>query len=245
MAPLYSMAFTIPALIICNNLAVKKNIAGYGIQPTKIVVIPAFSRQYLTYTPVALPHECERLLSRYRRVAVSYFFHRPEFFVDSMMEALREVSRTDRGLGLVLIGADTKSAAITRMIEEMGLKERTYLAGDLPHDEFMSVLARVHAFVRTPKKDGVCSSVLEALSLRVPVVASENGSRPPGVVTFRPDDARDMTEKLRYVLANYDAVRARIPRPNVSDTVRQEAELLVSLSVGADIMRVSALHETG
>ncbi len=230
MAPFYRLAFAIPRLIICNSAAVKENIAGYGIAPGKIVVIPAFSGQYLDYTPAALPPECERLMSRYRRIVVSYFFHRPEFFIDSMMEALGQVARADRDWGLVLIGGDTRSEAITRMIERAGLKERTCQAGDLPHDTFMSVLARSHVFVRTPKKDGVCSSVLEALSLGVPVVASENGSRPPGVVTFRADDAADLAEKLRYVLGNYDAVRARLDRPAVRDTVREEADLLVRAS---------------
>jgi len=38
----------------------------------------------------------------------------------------------------------------------------------------------------------VCSSVLEALALKTPVVASENGSRPEGVITYENQNIDDM-----------------------------------------------------
>lgn len=232
LAPFFRAVFVLPRTIICNSEAVRASITTYGVRNDKIVVIPAFSEQYLGYEPRAVPAEVERLSARYGRLIAAYFFHRPEFFVESMMDGLRELASADRRWALVLIGGDARSAAITRLVERAGLSERTYQAGDLGHDEFMSVLSRVHVFVRTPKKDGVCSSVLEALSLGVPVVASENGSRPPGVVTFRPNDGADLAEKLRYVLSHYEACRSRIGRPAVRDTVKEEADLLVALSAG-------------
>jgi len=83
-------------------------------------------------------------------------------------------------------------------------------------------------YVRTPSKDGVCSSVLEALSLGVPVVASENGTRPASVITFRPDDAADLAAKVSEVLEREAEVRRALVTPTIRDTVTDEARLLVT-----------------
>ncbi len=55
-------------------------------------------------------------------------------------------------------------------------------------------------YLRTHLSDGVCSSVLQALSLRVPVVAIENHSRPPGVITYPPHNVEGLADLLDDVL---------------------------------------------
>jgi glycosyltransferase involved in cell wall biosynthesis len=112
----------------------------------------------------------------------------------------------------------------------MGLEKHVLLAGDLPHDEFMTLMTRARLYLRTPKKDGVCSSVLEALSLNVPVVASENGTRPTGVITFKPNDGEDLAAKVSHVLEHNDAIRRTLVPPPIRDTVLDEANLLVGIS---------------
>ena len=108
------------------------------------------------------------------------------------MESLRKAALGLQDMGVVLIGGDAHSEALNAMIAREGLKEFVYRAGDLSHDQFMTVVSQAHFFVRTPQKDGVSSSVLEALSLRIPVIASENGTRPSGVITFQAGDAADL-----------------------------------------------------
>jgi glycosyltransferase involved in cell wall biosynthesis len=134
-------------------------------------------------------------------------------------------------MGLILIGADTQAGTVSRMLQKAGLRQLVYQAGDLSHDQFMTLISKVHLFVRTPAKDGVSSSVLEALSLRVPVIASENGARPSGVITFRANNADDLAEKLLDVWNNYDAVKSQTLPPQIQDTVEDEAELLLKLAL--------------
>jgi hypothetical protein len=57
---------------------------------------------------------------------------------------------------------------------------------------------------------------LESLGLKIPVVASENGRRPAGVVTYNDTDANDMVEKLRFVRDHYAKVRESL-RPDAGD----------------------------
>jgi glycosyltransferase involved in cell wall biosynthesis len=128
------------------------------------------------------------------------------------------------------MGADAGSQAAVDRIRQLGLDNHVLLTGDLPHDEFMTLITRAKLYLRTPKKDGVCSSVLEALSLNVPVVASENGTRPSGVVTFRPNDAEDLAAKVGDVLEHNEAIRRALVPPPIRDTVLDEANLLLGIT---------------
>jgi glycosyltransferase involved in cell wall biosynthesis len=231
MAPLYALAFALPERIICNSDVVKRRIETYRVAGDKIVPIPAFSRQYLKYTPVPLPQELQEFLKRRNPIIVSYFFLRPEFFVESLVDALRRVALEVPNVGAVLIGADTRSEQVAEMVDKAGLKESVYHAGDLSHDQFMTLVAEAHLFIRTPQKDGVSSSVLEALSLKIPVIASENGTRPPGVVTFQAGDAADLACKVLDAWRRYHAVRSQTVPPPIQDTVEEEAALLLNFAL--------------
>ncbi len=75
----------------------------------------------------------------------------------------------------------------------------------------------------------MASSVLEALALRVPVVACENGTRPPGVVTYPAEDAAGLAAAVEQVLANHAAVAASLESLEPPDTVADEVALLTSV----------------
>jgi glycosyltransferase involved in cell wall biosynthesis len=234
-APWYALAFALPRVIVCNNEAVKARILEYGVPPEKVVPIPAFSGQYLEYRTVPLPDELESFLLRHRPVISSYFFLRPEFFVESLMDALGRIAAQLPDAGFVLLGGETRTEQMTAMIAAAGIADRVHAAGDLDHDAFLSLVARCHISIRTPAKDGVSSSVLEALSLGIPVVASENGTRPASVITFPRGDGAALAETVERVWRDYDACRSRVVRPPIRDTVVDEARLLLSLALpGAD-----------
>lgn len=55
------------------------------------------------------------------------------------------------------------------------------LCGDVPHGTTLQAIARSNLMLRTTLYDGDAVSVREALHLGTPVVASDNGMRPPGV----------------------------------------------------------------
>ncbi|HEV2732448.1 MAG TPA: hypothetical protein VGV15_20650, partial [Terriglobales bacterium] len=77
--------------------------------------------------------------------------------------------------------------------------------------------------------------VLEALALGMPVVASENERRPAGVVTYRDEDAADMSAKMVYVTEN-GALRARtlssVSRDDFQDNVSRMADWLTEEPLG-------------
>ena len=104
------------------------------------------------------------------------------------------------------------------------------LLGSGTRDLFLTVLGRADLYVRTPLTDGVCSSVLEALHLGVPVIAADNGYRPENVITFAGGSEDDLLDKLKYASARLGEIRERIrgTKTEPEDTV----EKLVSIIEG-------------
>ncbi len=112
-------------------------------------------------------------------------------------------------------------------LKELEKKGTVLLVDNLDHNQFMTLLSKTDIYLRTPVSDGVASSVLEALALKVPVVASDNGRRPHGVIVYDAEDVYDLESKIKYVLANNDKVKHDIIVPVIRDTVKDEIDLLV------------------
>jgi len=226
LTPLYKLIFTLPRTIICNNEAVKKNIAGYGINPNKIVPIQAFSKQYLNFEKAELKPEAETFFKEHDPVICSYVFFRPEFFIEDMIHAVARLVKKYPEFGLIIMGSEMGSEDIRELIKKLDIEKNVLLAGDQDHDSFLTIMTRSKLYLRTPFKDGIASSVLEALSLDVPVVACNNGSRPPGTITYENRNVDDMVEKIQYVLENYDEVVNNIVHPDIKDTIVDEIRIL-------------------
>jgi glycosyltransferase involved in cell wall biosynthesis len=229
--PLFWLLFTIPRRIICNSDAVAACIAGYGISRRKIAAIPAFSRQYLEYTPAVLPAQVEEFLARYGRVVFTYVRMRPLFYPTTLIDGMAAVMKRDPDVGLMICGMaghadEGVQPAFEAAIARHQVGDRLCLLDDLDHDAFLTVLQRSSLYLRTPITDGVASSVLEALALGVPVVACENGTRPAGVVTYPASDAEAMSAAVEQVLARRAGSAAEATRLEVPDTLVDEIAVL-------------------
>jgi glycosyltransferase involved in cell wall biosynthesis len=232
LAPLYWLLFTIPRHVICNSEAVKEKIRGYGIPARKIVPIPAFSRQYLEFTPTTLPTELEAFLARYPTIVFAYIRLRPLFYPLTLVDGMAALTARRSDVGVVLCGAwgghfepDLKQAFEAR-IAEHGLGERLCILEDLDHDAFLTALQQSALYLRTPITDGVASSVLEAIALGVPVVGCDNGTRPKGVVLYPAEDAAAMAEAVEHVIVNRAATVDAQAGLDVGDTLADEVALL-------------------
>jgi glycosyltransferase involved in cell wall biosynthesis len=233
LVPFFWLLFTIPRRIICNNQAVKTRIAEYGISPGKISPIPAFSQQYLEFEPVALGDALEKFYDRFPFVLFCYLHLQASYYPDVLIAAFAEVARVRADVGLVLCGLmghreETLWRDLQESMTRLAVRERIAVINDLNHDEFLTALSRSSAYVRTVPGDGVSSSVLEALALRVPVVAAENGTRPAGVLTYEATSPGALANRLVHVLDARDEIAAGIPVPTVADTLEDEARLLLA-----------------
>ena len=231
-APLYWLLFLLPRTIICNSEAVKACIGQYGVPASKITPIPAFSSQYLEHAPTALPAGLESFYARYPQVVFAYIRLRALFYPVTLADGIARICARRSDVGVVLCGAtaghfdpEVKSAFEQRM-RDHSLAERVCLLEDLDHDAFLAALQRSAVFLRTPITDGVASSVMEAIALGVPVVACDNGTRPPGVVLYPAEDADKMADAALYTIEHRADVVAAQAMPEVRDTVTDEVAVL-------------------
>jgi glycosyltransferase involved in cell wall biosynthesis len=223
------LLFTLAGGVACDSADIKQAIVDYGIRPEKVTAIATFSSQYLSFTPAPLSPEIETFLAKRDPVFFSYVSFRAEYRLEVLREGMAKFRKLYPNAGFVWLGFPEKEMPPARkFIADWPADERAslLLLGNLTHDEFLTLMSRSFACLRTPACDGVAASVLESLTMGVPVVASENGRRPAGVVTYDEMDSDDMVAKLCYVAQNYDQVKARTRLSEADDNVGLMADWL-------------------
>src|SRR5262249_48122981 len=159
----------------------------YGIGPQQVAAIPCFSAELLEFRSTQLEQETEAFLASHNPVFLCYVSFRPEYRLPVLRRSMAQFREHCPKAGFIWVGFPLREmSAASAYLQDWQSAEKhgVLLLGNLPHDEFLTLLSRCYGYLRTPACDGVSSSVLESLALGVPVVASENGRRPPGVVTY-------------------------------------------------------------
>lgn len=229
----FYLLFTAAGQIACDSEPIQNAIAQYGIPGARVRSIATFSPQYLHFNEVELPREVEAFLRNHSQVFLSYVSFRPEYRLEVLREGMRLHRRNFPGSGFIWLGFPAKeSPAAEAFVSDWPANERQslLLLGNLTHDQFLTLLRRCTVYLRTPACDGVAASVLESLALGVPVVASENGRRPHGVVTYSDMDAADMADKLRYVVEHLEDVKSGLHLDANDDNVGRMADWLAGES---------------
>lgn len=230
----FQLLFRLSDRIACNSPEIKQAIERYGIGPERVVAIPSFSVQYLDYREAMLSPQITNFLESHHPVYFCYVCFRPEYRLPLLREAMRQFRESYPTAGFIWLGFPLKEVpGACRFVCDWPKEERQslLLLGNLPHDEFLTLLARCFAYIRTPGCDGVCSSVLESLALGVPVVASNNGRRPPTVVTYREESAADLCAKLVYVIEHYDQVKEQTKLQDIENNIVRTADWLLAQPV--------------
>ena len=218
-APKYSVRFLGFAILLrlahriyCNSETVKKVLLTTGIAADKVEAIPHFSTNYVSFTPAPLGVEVESFLSSRSAVFFSYVCFRKEFELEFFADVIRQFRQHHPDTGFLWVGTPAREMGAMRdFLERQKIADVVLLQGSLEHDVFLTMLIRSLAYIRTAMTDGVCSSVLESLKLKVPVLAADNGTRPAGVRLWRSGNANDLLARMTEVLENRSSIVAAIP----------------------------------
>ena len=227
----FKLLFKMAGGIACDDKPIKDEIVLYGISPEKIATIETFSAQYLQFTPVALDEKVDQFFRTHQPVFFCYVSFRPEYRLDMLRGAMSRFRERHPHAGFVWLGfPDKEMPAAEQFVNSWETDERSsvLLLGNQTHDRFLTLVSRSFACIRTPACDGVAASVLESLTMGVPVVASENGRRPPGVITYEENDPDDLCRKLLYVMDHYSEVKAGLTGFHTDDNVARMADWLTT-----------------
>jgi len=231
----YQLLFRLAGQITCNSMAVKRGILLYGIESARVVAIPAFSPRHLNFAQVRLRDPIEHFLKHHEPVFFCYVSFRPEYKLPVLREAMSRFRGSYPRAGFLWLGFPDKELPAARAYVNSwpaSEQETLLLLGNLPHDEFLTLLGRCEAYIRTPACDGVAASVLESLALGVPVLASQNGHRPANVSTYREGDAADLCAGM-VAIAQCHARTIQKPRnQDADDNIARAANYLLAHACG-------------
>jgi glycosyltransferase involved in cell wall biosynthesis len=229
----FALLFRMSGRIACDSVEIQEAIEAYGVPSGRTRAIATFSSQYLDFTPARLPGDREEFLAAHDPVFFCYVSFRPEYRLEVMRQGMARFRERHAKAGFIWLGFPAREMpAVEEFVHSWTPAEREslLLLGNLTHDEFLTLMTRSTACLRTPACDGVAASVLEALALGVPVVASENGRRPSGVVTYSENDAEDMCAKLNYLMEHRAEVKASLRNDAQDDNVGIMADWLAGES---------------
>jgi glycosyltransferase involved in cell wall biosynthesis len=244
----FSLLFRISSRIYCNSEAVKKAILTTGISPDKVIPIPHFSTQYVQFEPVPLPSEVEEFSQKHAAVFFIYICFRKEYMLEFLADVMRRFRASFPNVGFLLVGTSERERPLLQeFMDREQLSSAVCVTGSVPHDLFLTMMKKSLAYIRLPLTDGVCSSVLEGLTMKVPVLASDNGTRPVGAELWQPGDSDRLLSLLIDAAERHDQMVARIPSVAVDDNAAKLANDIEEVCLGQTSTLISkgvAIRET-
>jgi len=241
----FALLFRVPTRIYCDSEAVKQVLLSTRIDAAKVMPVPLFSSENVRFAEPDLPSAAQEFISQRDGVFFLYVCYRKEYMLDFLADAMRRFQVKYPRIGFLLVGtSDRELELLTQFVRNQGLADSVYIAGAVSHDVFLSMLTRSLACIRSPLTDGVSSSVLEALALRVPVLAVDNGTRPPGVELWRAEDPESLQRLMDEAVNQRAAMVARMPVFSAEDNTRKLADD-VEAACGAESHAKAPTSESG
>jgi len=171
-----------------------------------------------------------RLDSFYRAhtpILLSVGLLEPEYDLPAQIDVLGKIRVALPNAGLVIIGSGSLEDELRRRIAAVPWAEHILLEGDAPHATTLKAIEEASMLLRTTLYDGDAVSVREALHLGTPVIATENGMRPPEVRCIPLNDPAALE---RAILAQLGLPKSP-PSPASSSNENQDAVLKVYKSL--------------
>ncbi len=133
--------------------------------------------------------------------------------LDVLIDTLELLRLAGTDFEAVVIGEGTERVSLESKVRTLGLSEKVRLLGNRTHDEVFEWLSRASVMALSSRAEGIPVSLMEAMAMRVPVVATcitgipeliedgESGFLVPS------GDAEALAQKIRAVLSDPDLAR--------------------------------------
>jgi glycosyltransferase involved in cell wall biosynthesis len=194
------------------------------------------------FEPQPLPKEVEEFYQRHAGVFFSYVCFRPEFALEFLAEAIRQFRASHPSIGFMMVGPwDREMDRMQQFLQRERLQDAVCVMGSVPHELFLTLLSRSLAYIRTPITDGICSSVLESLKLKVPVLGADNDARPKGTELWKAGDISSLLALMEDAVRNHQAMVNRIPELEIEDNAKKLANSIEELCLQSPDRQIGAL----
>jgi glycosyltransferase involved in cell wall biosynthesis len=193
-------------------------------------VIPAYLAPPVADTAAVMPARVQEFVRSHAPVLSTYGWHlcfdtqgRDLYGFDLCIELVRQLRVDHPRVGLLAclpqIDLPDYYAELRRRIAEHGLEDNVLFVTEPLNDAYLLWQAS-DVYVRATSTDGDAVAIREAMSLGVPVVASDASPRPPGAVLFRNRDLDGLVGAVRRVLGDKQQFVDALPKADSSDFFR-------------------------
>jgi glycosyltransferase involved in cell wall biosynthesis len=127
--------------------------------------------------------------------------------MDILIEAFAMVKSDFK---LVIAGEGPERKNLESKIKELGLENKIELKGRLPLNEVKNIMKNCYCFVLASLSEGLPRVLMEAMSLKKPLIASRVGGIPDLIrdgengFTFEPGNINQLADKLKMLIRNKD-----------------------------------------
>src|SRR5205823_8988068 len=205
---------------VCRNDEMRDAILKLGGNRSKVSIISGYYGTF-DHSP-EVPDTIDNFLREHHPIiGATATTLAPEYGVRLLLDAAQQLQHQYPKLGIVVMGIGDNHRPQLRIHEQTNV----CLAGALTNPIALAVMSRLTIFVRPTLFDGDSRSVREALSLGIPVVASDTGLRPTAVKVFKTGDVAQMTAAIRQTIEGSDKVATLPSAPASVDSVRQMLSL--------------------
>lgn len=183
--------------VICRNDDSKTALVLSGSPKKNTAIIAGF----LGVNPAEIgevPGDIQNFIDQHQPVIGAHAIVDPEYGLQLLLDAFSALVQDFPNLGMILIGL--KESEAEQLSGYQCLRQQIFPTGFLQHPAALAVMRSLRVFVRATFFDGDSNSVREALSLDVPVVASNTDFRPPGVILFTVGNSEDLVRQVKQVL---------------------------------------------
>ncbi len=229
---LIKLALQLAGKVICRNKRGRHVLLKLGCQDSSVLIIPGYIPAAPS-GPESIPSEVQAFLAAHDPVIGTVVAFRPEYGVDILVDAVNQLAIDYPNVGLIIIGSGDEPNA-HKVIRDLQQNGRVTVIKDLPHPLCLAVMSRLDIFARCTYYDGDAISVREALTLGLPVVASDTDYRPEGVTLFTKGDVKDLVKKLQGTLEQSVELSVKARRGAMPDTADRILKLYHELAAGTE-----------
>jgi glycosyltransferase involved in cell wall biosynthesis len=171
-----------------------------GVEDQRISVIEPHSLTSIEPSQSLSP-ELARFMESHSPVLTTVGLLEPEYDLALQVDAMESVRLDFPDAGLLIIGSGSIETELRGRIAGKSCSPHILLAGDVPHPVTLNAIKSSDVLLRTTRYDGDSVAVREALYFGVPVIATDNGMRPPGPTLIPIGDREELLTAIRQTLS--------------------------------------------
>ena len=197
---LRAIAFRSADHVIAVNRQMVDMLLRFGVKRSRVSLIPPFVAKRPP-SDVELDTGIKEFVEARSPLLLSVSLLEPEYALDIQLEAFGRVLEKHPNAGLLMAGSGSLSEELTTLISTKPFKEHVLLTGDVEHGRALRLIELADILLRPTYYDGDAVSIREALYLGTPVIATDNGMRPEGVILVPlPPDPAQLAQKVMETL---------------------------------------------